>query len=86
MLPGLFLWKKALKHSIEYVVSGCLKHMTRKEGDDYVCNSVFYVKSIESLSRPGLFLWKKALDHSKAYFVSGCMKPVKMSGNGVFIP
>ena len=23
--PGLFLWKKDLKHSIEYFVSGCLK-------------------------------------------------------------
>ena len=23
--PGLFLWKKALKHSKEYFVSGCLK-------------------------------------------------------------
>ena len=47
---------------------------------------VVYVRSIESLSRLGLFLWKKALDHSKAYFVSGCVKPVKVSGNGVFIP
>ena len=24
-MPGLFLWKKALKHRKEYFVSGCLK-------------------------------------------------------------
>ena len=39
--PGLFLWKKALKHSKEYFVSGCLKQ------DTVPGNRVFHTLDLE---------------------------------------
>ena len=39
--PGLFLWKKALKHSKKYFVSGCLKQ------DRVPGNGVFHTLDLE---------------------------------------
>ena len=48
--PGLFLWKKALKHSTEYFVSGCLKQdKVPGNGDVHTLNS----EKAFSLSVPG---------------------------------